>query len=68
MLFPAKVDLIPEEWGCKKDAFVILGSNSFKMFLILLTEVVATHMQVLKVQFEVPGLEEPVKSFFSNFY
>lgn len=49
MLLSAKVDLIPEEQGCKRDAFVTLGLSGFEMVFVLVTKVVAFHVQVSKV-------------------
>lgn len=49
MLVPAKVDSIREEQNYKKDAFMTLGSNNFKIVLALLIEVVRFHMGVSKV-------------------
>lgn len=49
MLLLVKIDPIPEEQGYKKDLFVTFGSDSFKIVLTLLTEVVILYMQVSKI-------------------
>ena len=57
VLLPAEVNLISEERGRKRDAFVARGSGRVEMILTLSTEIIALHVQAAIVKVGVPGLE-----------
>lgn len=50
MLLPAKVNSIPKERGCKKDALRAYGTGYVKMILALSTKVVVLHMGTFIIQ------------------
>ena len=56
VLLLAKVDSIPEQRSCKRNALMICGSGHVKMIFTLLTKVVALYMQALIVQVGISGL------------
>ena len=57
VLLPAEVNPISKERVRKRDAFVAHGFGHIKMILIMLTEIIALHMQASIVKVGVPGLE-----------
>ena len=56
VLLPAKVDPLTKERGCKRYAFMVFCSNSLKIVLELLTEVVAIYVQISVVEVWIPSL------------
>lgn len=45
MLLLAKIDLVIEKQGCKKDVFRICKTNYIKTIFILLTDIVALYIE-----------------------
>ncbi len=64
MLLPAKVDLVPEEGGRKRNSIWPSGSAGGKMVLTLLAEVVAFHVGPTAVDVRGLGLEYVSRSTF----
>lgn len=66
MLLPAKVDLILEKQGCKKNLFGAYSINYIKKILAFSTEVVIFYMWVLIVEVKVSGFTEIIAEYGVN--
>ena len=62
VMLPIKKDSILEKGDGKSYALMALGSSRFKIVLLLLTKVVAFHVQVSIVQIRIPCLKRPIQS------
>lgn len=57
ILLSAKVNLISEKQGCKKNALVAHGIGRFEIVFALSSKVVALHVRAITVQVSFPGLK-----------
>lgn len=62
MLLLVEGDPIPEEQGCKKDAFRVYGTGYIEMIIALLAEIVALYIWGPIVKVKVTGLEKAIAS------
>ena len=60
VLLPVEVNPVSEKRGCKGDAFVACSFSRIKMVLILLTEIIALHMQAAIVKIGISGLKNSI--------
>lgn len=67
MLLPADIDAILEERYCKRYAIRSLCSDSGKIILVLLTEVIIGHMIIILINIEKACLERTfIRAFCSR--
>ena len=68
VFLPAIENAIFQKSRHKKYAFVAIGANGLEIILVLLTEVIVFHVQILIIEIQVPSFERPIRNIFSRFY